>query len=194
MSDPDERARRARQLLSRVRVGSPCPTSWDAMAGNDRTRHCGLCDKAVYDLSAMTALEGLRLVAETEGSACVRLHRRPDGYLQTADCEAGPPKKKRLRLRVLGAAAGVALSGAAVWAAVPTVPEPLQIPYSEIEQPTERITTGLLSPPETEPDLESLPFDPETMGVLGNLVMWSPEDLDLACVLGEDPDGCQDEE
>lgn len=30
--------------------------------------------------------------------------------------------------------------------------------------------------------------------MLGGMVMWSPEDLDLACVVGEDPDGCQDEE
>jgi len=61
---------RAQRLLTQLRIASPCPASWDAMAGNDRARRCGLCDKQVYDLTQLTALEGLRLIPTPLSPAC----------------------------------------------------------------------------------------------------------------------------
>ena len=118
------------------------------MAGNDRARRCGLCDKQVYDLTQLTALEGLRLIADT-AQPCVRLYRRDDGKVQTADCGTGPRRRRRRRLKVLGAsAAGVVLSGAAALAAA-AWPEPaLTLPHRELLVVHEsRITQGMLSPP-----------------------------------------------
>lgn len=132
--DEEDRSSRAQRLLSRIRIASPCPASWDAMAGNERTRLCGLCDKQVHDLSSLTALEGLRLITEAEGSACVRLFRRPDGKVQTADCNAGTQRRKR-RLRVL--AAGAALSGAAALAVAAWPEHPVSSPVARAEPPEE---------------------------------------------------------
>src|SRR5690348_11198318 len=49
----DRKGRRL-PLLDRIQIASPCEASWDAMNGDDRVRFCGLCEKNVYNLSAMT--------------------------------------------------------------------------------------------------------------------------------------------
>jgi len=95
-------ARRA-SLLDDVRVASPCKASWDAMKGDERVRFCDRCEKNVYDLSAMTRDEATRLLVEREESLCVRLYRRDDGTVLTADCPVGV-RRKRVRLALYGAA------------------------------------------------------------------------------------------
>lgn len=72
-----------------LRVASPCKASWSAMAGDDRVRHCHLCDLNVYNLSAMTEAEAAALVREREGRLCVRFYRRQDGTVITRDCPVG---------------------------------------------------------------------------------------------------------
>jgi hypothetical protein len=81
--------RTALSLLDDIRIASPCPARWEDMAGDDRSRHCGECDRRVYDLSAMTAEQALTLIRENEGGLCVRLYRRWDGRVLTADCPEG---------------------------------------------------------------------------------------------------------
>jgi hypothetical protein len=105
-------ARRA-SLLENVRVASPCTASWEAMVGDDRARFCGECGKNVYDLSALTRDEATRLIAEHEGSLCIRLYRRADGTVLTADCPTGLRRKRR-RLALYGAGAGALTAAAAV--------------------------------------------------------------------------------
>lgn len=73
-------------ILDRLDVESPCPADWERMRGDDRARFCGQCRQHVYDLSAMTRAEALTLIARNHGSLCVRLRRRPDGRVVTADC------------------------------------------------------------------------------------------------------------
>jgi hypothetical protein len=41
-------------MLDRVSIAAPCSADWDQMAGTDQVRHCPLCNKNVYNLSAMT--------------------------------------------------------------------------------------------------------------------------------------------
>jgi hypothetical protein len=106
-------ARRA-SLIEDVRVASPCNASWDAMKGDDRVRFCGECEKNVYNLSALSRDEATRLLAEREGSICVRLYRRADGTALTADCPVGV-RRKRVRLAVYGAAGAGALTAVAAW-------------------------------------------------------------------------------
>ena len=144
----DEDSRRAQRLLSRIQIASPCPASWDAMAGDERSRMCGLCDERVHDLSQLTALEGLRLITEAEGSACVRLYRRADGKVQTADCRMGPRRKRHRRLRVLGATAAIAvLSGATALTAASWPESAPMFPDSETPPlPDVLISHGRASP------------------------------------------------
>ena len=94
--------RRALDLLNDIRIASPCHESWDQMTGDDRARHCGSCDKTVYNLSAMTADQAAELFLAREGRVCVRLYRRRDGTVLTADCPVG--RAARLRRRVRSAA------------------------------------------------------------------------------------------
>jgi hypothetical protein len=70
-------------------IASPCPASWDDMEGDDRVRFCGECELNVYNLSAMTESEALKLIAEREGRVCVRMYKREDGTVMTRDCPVG---------------------------------------------------------------------------------------------------------
>lgn len=73
-------------VLDRIDIESSCPADWERMRGDDRVRFCGKCRQHVYDLSAMSRAEAVALLAEKEGRACVRLRRRPDGRVVSADC------------------------------------------------------------------------------------------------------------
>jgi hypothetical protein len=108
-------ARRA-SLLDEVSIASPCKASWEAMTGDARVRYCGECEKHVYNLSAMSREEATILLTEHEGSLCVRLYRREDGTVLTADCPVGR-RRKRVKLALYGAAGAGALSVAAMMAA-----------------------------------------------------------------------------
>jgi hypothetical protein len=75
--------------LNVIEVDRPCPADWSAMAAvdGDRVRFCKHCEHAVYDLSALTRPEAEALVAAHAGDRlCVRLYKRGDGTVVTADC------------------------------------------------------------------------------------------------------------
>ena len=78
-----------RVALEVIDIPRPCPADWDAMRGDERVRFCRHCSLHVYNLSAMTREAAERLVAEREGRVCVRLYRRADGTVITADCGGG---------------------------------------------------------------------------------------------------------
>ncbi|HLG17508.1 MAG TPA: carboxypeptidase-like regulatory domain-containing protein [Blastocatellia bacterium] len=69
--------------LERLRVASPCPTDWESMAGDERTRYCAECKRYVYDFSKMTAIEAQALVSTLQGKLCARITRRGDGTVVT---------------------------------------------------------------------------------------------------------------
>jgi hypothetical protein len=97
-------------LLSRVRVASPCPASWEAMEGDERVRLCRLCDLHVYNFSELSRDEAESLVASTGGRLCGRLYRRADGTVLTKDCPAGLRAARRRAGRAAGAAFAAVLS------------------------------------------------------------------------------------
>jgi hypothetical protein len=70
-------------------------------------RFCDECEKNVYNLSAMPRAEAERLIAERDGSICVRLYRRADGTLLTADCPVGLRKKRVRRVVASASSAGI---------------------------------------------------------------------------------------
>jgi hypothetical protein len=81
----------ARDAIDQIEIRSPCTVSWDEMrlaGGDGRVRFCGQCRQNVYNVEAMSRGEARRLIAAREGRVCVRILRRPDGTLVTADCWA----------------------------------------------------------------------------------------------------------
>jgi hypothetical protein len=91
MSQPDCAPRDA---IDQVEISSPCTVSWDEMRaagganGDARVRFCRQCRQNVYNVEAMSRVEAHRLITAREGRVCVRILRRPDGTVVTADCWA----------------------------------------------------------------------------------------------------------
>jgi hypothetical protein len=102
------RARARLPVLDQIRVASPCSANWNQMTGDDRTRHCGACDKDVYNLSGMTREEAEALILERNGELCVRYYQRADGTILLADCTVGMQRKRHQRRTAARAAAVVA--------------------------------------------------------------------------------------
>lgn len=86
--------------LEQIRIASPCKADWASMTGDEKSRHCGQCDKKVHDLSAMTRAEAEALVSGGQPYLCVRLWVRPDGKVLTQDCPVGLAKVRRSLRRV----------------------------------------------------------------------------------------------
>lgn len=80
-----------------LHIASPCPVSWQDMAGDERTRFCSHCRQHVFDLSGFTREEAEALIREKQGQLCVRYFLREDGTIMTADCPAGAGGKSRPR-------------------------------------------------------------------------------------------------
>lgn len=72
--------------VDQVEISSPCTVPWSSMRGDDRVRFCGHCRQNVYNVEAFDRVEARRLVAQCEGRLCVRILRRSDGTVVTADC------------------------------------------------------------------------------------------------------------
>ncbi|SHH08857.1 hypothetical protein [Massilia sp. CF038] len=102
--------------LHRIHIASPCTASWEAMQGNERVRHCGACNKNVFNLSAMPEADAAALLADNlDGALCVRFYRRADGTVMTSDCGAPLTNTRSswTTLPAMAGAAALALSAAA---------------------------------------------------------------------------------
>ncbi|HEV7558643.1 MAG TPA: hypothetical protein VGO00_24400, partial [Kofleriaceae bacterium] len=78
---------------------------WSGMTGDERVRHCGSCNKNVYNLSGMTRDDAHALLVEHEGAMCVRYYRRHDGTILTADCRTGKKYRRGQRMIIAGVTA-----------------------------------------------------------------------------------------
>jgi hypothetical protein len=67
--------------LDRITVHSPCSNDWNSMTGNDQVRFCEHCSFQVHNLSEMTSIDAMRLIARSRGRLCVRYHRDPNGEI-----------------------------------------------------------------------------------------------------------------
>lgn len=130
-------------VLDNIRVASPCSAQWANMTGDERTRQCGSCQKAVYNLSAMTRAEAEALLVEKEGRLCVRYYQRADGTIMTADCSVGIAKKRKRRIMFAGAA--VLAAGAAIAVAHAAQPD------DHHEMAGEPVMGDLAAPPSPPP-------------------------------------------
>jgi len=136
-------------LLQNVRVASPCNASWDDMLSidGDRVRFCELCEKRVYNLSAMGQAEAEGLLRGNEGHLCVRYYRRHDGTILTSDCPVGLRAARQLvltRTRVsVGLCALLCLAFAGLRSS--TAGRTMGSPIPEMAPPT--VSTTSASPP-----------------------------------------------
>lgn len=73
------------------------------MAGDDRARHCTLCDRSVFDFARMTREEIGRALTEADGRVCARLTRRSDGTLRTREDSHGAPARASRSRKAAGA-------------------------------------------------------------------------------------------
>jgi hypothetical protein len=170
---PDEASA---SLLDNVRIASPCSAKWDEMIGDDRVRYCGQCTKNVYNLSAMPREEAEALLragsprpgarrsvderdAQGGEGVCVRLYRRADGTVLTADCPDGARRKKR-RLAIFGAvgaglmaagAVGVEAYGASTEQGAQVAPPVHLMGAAPMPLMGEPAVTGSVAPPEPPP-------------------------------------------
>src|SRR5262249_47684168 len=94
--------------LANATIAKPCPTTWSAMSGGETRRSCGLCERDVHNLSALTVAEAERLLNDSGGRLCVAFTRDARGRIVSTD----RPGKARLRTR-LSIAAIAALLGIA---------------------------------------------------------------------------------
>jgi len=111
----DAKARAKLPVLPNIRVATPCRADWNQMVGTDRVRHCGSCDKDVFNLSAMTRDEAEALIVATKGDLCARYYQRHDGTIILQDCSVGVAQKRKRRVIAAGAAGLLAMGGAAAW-------------------------------------------------------------------------------
>jgi hypothetical protein len=96
--------------LDRLRIASPCPTTWEQMKGDERARFCDLCSLHVYNIAELTASEAKSLIANSEGRICARLYRRSDGTVITGDCPVGLRAIRRRVARISGAVLATVIS------------------------------------------------------------------------------------
>jgi hypothetical protein len=99
-------------LLDRVSIASPCKADWDSMTGDDRSRFCAECQKHVYNIASMTSEEAETILRGVAGEVCLRLYRRADGTLLTADCPVGVRRRRRRRTAASVTAGGLLAAGA----------------------------------------------------------------------------------
>ncbi len=73
-------------VLDSITIPVLCPVPWDDMRGDHRTRFCAKCSQNVHDVSELTRAEAVSLVTGGDTIPCLRIYRRPDGRVMTADC------------------------------------------------------------------------------------------------------------
>jgi hypothetical protein len=146
----DEGIQRALPILAEVRVATPCDANWEDMEGDQLVRFCGTCKKHVYNLSEMTKEQAESLLCERADKAtCVRIYRRDDGTVISADCSAGIIQARRRKLAALAAAGAAFFTSFAATAAVLVVPPllPAKLGVGPAAEPTDRsvrTSTGLV--------------------------------------------------
>ncbi len=159
-------------VLDNLRVATPCRADWNQMTGDDRTRHCGSCNKNVYNLSNMTREDAEALILEKEGKLCARYFQRHDGTILLKDCSVGIGARRKRRIIAAGA---FALLGTAalfaykrsrpIEADVPTCGNPIR----ESVETKYAITGGVEAPP--PPAVESMgDISPDHEMMLGEIV------------------------
>ena len=146
--------------LEGLRVASPCKADWNAMAGDERVRFCGQCQKNVYNLSGMARAEAEALVHGAEGKLCIRMFRRADGTVLTGDCPDGVSRKRRRRLAIV-AGSGALATASAFGLAASTVTMGARAPREMTMGEMQVALPDVTAPLEVPTQIDGAPVDPD---------------------------------
>lgn len=69
--------------LDSISVPNPCAEDWNKMSGGDKARFCGICEKNVYNISAMTEREADKLLFKNKEKVCIRMEKDARGKVKT---------------------------------------------------------------------------------------------------------------
>lgn len=132
-----------------LRVVSPCTEDWNAMVGDARVRHCSACDRDVFDLAEMTSAQVTSFLEARGEAPCVRMKRRADGTLVTADACPEPPRSRAVAIAAVAAAATAAVAGGALVAIESRAhcTYPAQVPVTEHVPEDTSFVMGLMAGP-----------------------------------------------
>lgn len=72
-----------RSRLDSISVPKPCAEDWNKMSGGEKSRFCGICEKNVYNISAMTTREADKLLFENTEKVCIRMEKDAHGKVKT---------------------------------------------------------------------------------------------------------------
>jgi hypothetical protein len=139
--------------LHQVRVGSPCPKTWDELSGDGGSRFCSHCNRHVHNLSAMPADQAQRLVCESAGRLCIAYV--PDergGVTPLSYREQKPPRYGWKLVAAIAALGGIA-SGVVTAIYRPKPPPPAPI-LGKVVRPMvvgDMVVVIPPSPPTTQP-------------------------------------------
>lgn len=101
--------RYVRYCLDVLTEPTDCIIAWDSMIGNECTRTCVVCEKQVFDVAAMDALDADDFLKEHMTKAPrLALHRRPDGRVLTEEC--APGARRRFTKKLVTALAVLAVA------------------------------------------------------------------------------------
>ena len=138
--------------LDLVKIENPCPADWNAMTGDDRSRFCAHCQKHVHDLSQMSLGDAERLVCESAGSLCVRMHRDEAGKLITLDYEQAV--RRRWTWKILAPLTAImALGGGWInyWIAHKPAKSAISVIAGKIAPPSRVLMGDVLGPTPQQP-------------------------------------------
>lgn len=172
----------------KLKVASPCSASWDEMTGDDAMRHCGSCDKDVFQISNMSTEQVETFLLARRGlGTCVRFYQRADGTLLTSDCSVGKKAKRKKRLVTVASAAALGASALGLgYGLSPNAPQSNAKPASKLQAADPKVDAPT---PEIQPEqlLEvkgQMQTEPEVHPRMGT-VSYQPQDPDLIETLGE---------
>lgn len=155
--------------LDSVRIASPCKANWNEMSGDERSRHCRECKLNVYNVAGLTKKEAEALLEKAAGGqrVCMRLARRADGTIITADCPVGVKIARRLKMRA--AALRLTVTTAIFWMMGISAPAKSETQYKmgKIAAP---------APNQSPPAPVNNNLDPEPT-VLGQIAAPPPEEF-----------------
>jgi hypothetical protein len=78
-----------------IRIAKPCGERWEALPGDSRVRHCGVCDRDVHNVAAMAPAQLEAILAQPGPLPCMRLVQYEDGSLLTARTDQKPNLLRR---------------------------------------------------------------------------------------------------
>lgn len=130
--------------LRNLRIAAPCPADWKAMIGDERVRHCSLCQLNVYNFAEMTAGEVRELLVRSEGRVCARLYQRADGTLITRDCPTGIRALRRRASRMATAVVMMLVSLPMFGRPFRRKKSPFQVTVEQAAAPQPAMFTGVV--------------------------------------------------